>query len=427
MGYQNRRTFSPLLITVLLMLSQVSFAQYHLIHGQQRGELSGISIRQPGQSLVDTISISGEINQMQPYVPPDASPRWVKLDPLKNNYRDKKIKKLYLQYFSGEVKLFFKGKDSLTITEDQAIRAGLLSALSTEVPEIITVDSPLYVGERILIHIEKQDPHNRLFSITTPIGATSTPDEYEVPYYLPGDLWILETGQDGKTKRVHKYHIVWPPGTYTEEQPDFFIGKIHSVIADHNLIKAQNELTIPAGYRFREATMYFSGSGFRKNIVCTDTHVSMEAMKKFIDLSLPGTDITIDNVLVIDPKGQKLSLPAKSYKLIDNLDIRSNYAGLISHPDYPGGTIALLTYILQNLADVPAGKFPRGKFYQDFSFIINPDGSVEDLYNRDHYAKDVVGGFCYDVIKNSTGWTPGSYKGKNVRMILNMYFTVEIK
>ncbi len=88
-------------------------------------------------------------------------------------------------------------------------------------------------------------------------------------------------------------------------------------------------------------------------------------------------------------------------------------------PEYPGGDIALLQYLSNNIIYPEAAKEKKisGRVY--VNFIVQRDGSAS-------HVKIIrgIGGGCDEeairVIKNLQGWKPGIKNGKPVRVFMNI-------
>ena len=423
MSYQNRKIIITLLaILFLAATSNTSIAQY-LLHGKQASiSMDSLSKERHSKYQISTISVSGYINTANLYMSQYVPQPWEKLDPLVTVYEGRKIKKMMVQHSTGKVILFLKGKDVINFTEDAAIASGFLRPSPS--PEIIRIDSPLYAGDRMLVHIKKQDPQDDLVSLSAPFKATENEYEYALQYYTPGTIWILETGYDGRTKRVFEYRVEWPAEQSTGAAPDFFPGEIRSTFVDYNLFKKQDKLTITNGYTLSGATVYFSGNGFSNVCTSTLTGPSFNGLRGFMEVCLPGTDVTFDNVSVLDASGNKILLQGKSYKLIDSLDIRKNYAPLINMPDFPGGTYGLVMNVLQNLAALPPERLIKGRVDMDLSFIVETDGTLTEVFDKKNYVKNRLDETCYEMIRQSATWIPGTYKGEKMRMMVNVQFSI---
>ncbi|HMC99986.1 MAG TPA: hypothetical protein VKH37_07530, partial [Ferruginibacter sp.] len=261
-------------------------------------------------------------------------------------------------------------------------------------------------------------------SINAVIDSTETPDEYRVQVNSPRELLILELGEDGKKLRVYQYNVAWSPDQKPPDSAEFYVGDIQSPQVDFNLFKKQNNITVTKGYRLTSATVYFSGTGFSRVYISKDS-VFSNFQNRLIDLCLPGSVITYDMVSAVDPVGKTIMLPGRSYRLTDLNDVKDDYASLVVYPDFEGGDKALRHYVLKALEKFRPNELERGKYKFFFSVIVNTDGSLSDVYDEDP-TKSEFEHICYYLIKNSTGWIPGTFRGQKVRMIAPVYLDIEV-
>jgi protein TonB len=84
-------------------------------------------------------------------------------------------------------------------------------------------------------------------------------------------------------------------------------------------------------------------------------------------------------------------------------------------PEYPGGTVAMLSYIQQNL------KYPEGAKEQEIQgrvivqFTIEKDGTVSDV-NVVKSVDPLVDAEVVRIVSNMPAWKPGMHEGKPVRV-----------
>jgi hypothetical protein len=414
---------------MLVITSSNSHAQY-IIEGAKyrsiRDSLIGNEKSQLQKDPINSISLSYELAGLQSYINYQQLP-WKNQIPLLSNYQGRKIKKLFVQHDAGKVVIIFKGADSLAVTEDEAIKEGLLPKSTFSANEITKIDTQLYAGSIIPIHIKLQDPENSLVSRLTLIKPTGTAYDYELESYIPGDVWIMEKGTDGLIKKVYAYNLLPDPEQY-HTKADFFAGGINSLMVDYNFFKKLQEVTVSSGYRFSSGTIYFTEIGSLKMKSVTLSSPSLLPAKYMLDLCLPGSTVTFDSVTLTDSTGEKIVLLGKSYYLIDKDDIRTSYAGLITNPYFEKGILNLYKDVTETLIRLPYLNLTKGKFDFDFSFIVESDGSLSDIYKIDFSGKEEIFRACYNLVKNSNKWIPGTYKGNPIKMPLeNLRFSIEIK
>lgn len=84
-------------------------------------------------------------------------------------------------------------------------------------------------------------------------------------------------------------------------------------------------------------------------------------------------------------------------------------------PEYPGGTVAMLSYIQQNL------KYPEGAKEQEIQgrvivqFTIEKDGTVSDV-NVVKSVDPLVDAEVVRIVSDMPAWKPGMHEGKPVRV-----------
>lgn len=84
-------------------------------------------------------------------------------------------------------------------------------------------------------------------------------------------------------------------------------------------------------------------------------------------------------------------------------------------PEYPGGTVAMLSYIQQNL------KYPEGAKEQEIQgrvivkFTIETDGTVSDV-NVVKSVDPLVDAEVVRIVSDMPAWKPGMHEGKPVRV-----------
>lgn len=419
-----------MVLILLLTLIFTGLQAQYVIEGAKyksiRDSLLGNKNTQNPIDVINSITINYTLSGPQLYSLNNKM-RLQKAKSLKNNYQSKKIKEVLLDHQYGKAVLVLKGKDSICITEDLAIKEGILAESSFNESQVIKVDSPLYVNKINPVYIKLQHPENNLVSKQLLIKPTGVPYEYELESYLPGDGWIIETDPCGNTKMVYAFTSVPDPDQVTSSA-DFFVGNLNSLIVDYDFFKKQEIMTASKGYRFSSGTVYFAELGAMKVKSVTLAGPSLGNVKLFMNLCLPGSTIMFDNVELIDSSGQKLTPVGKSYYLVDKNDIRPVYSVLISTPYFDKGTLSLYSYLIETLVRLPGINLKKGIFDFDFSFIVEADGSLTDIYMPDFIGKDEIYQACYKLVKYSNGWVPGSYKGINIRMPSeDLHFSVVIK
>ena len=80
--------------------------------------------------------------------------------------------------------------------------------------------------------------------------------------------------------------------------PVFRIGDITGVRMAADVFKKQKKVTVTGDYEFIGATVYFSGNGFPKVGVTNLSGTDLTPLSTFIQESVPGTNITFDNISI---------------------------------------------------------------------------------------------------------------------------------
>lgn len=418
-----------LLVVLFFIVNCSSSRAQYIIEGAKyrsiRDSLLGNKKSLQQKDLINSISVTYQLTETGFYTDPDQM-SWQKTEALTKTYNGQKIRHILVQHGAGKAIIVLKGKDSVYITEAAAVKDGLLPNAFYTIKEIIKIDSPLYVGGNIPVYIKLQEPENKLVSLQAGIKSTGIPFQYELQSYLPGDVWVMEIGADGKTKKVYAYTLL-PDPEQPNTAPDFYVGEIRSAIPDYNLFKKQDKITVTKGYQFSGCTIYLTGPGSANVKQITITSPSLQPAKPLIDLCFPGSTVMFDNVTLLDSAGEKHTLMGKSYTLIDKDDIKSSYAGLFTGAHFVTGTTAFYRYIIETLIRLPNVNIAKGKFDFDFSFMVEANGTLTDIFKTDFTAKDEIYKACHDLIQYSNTWIPAAYKGENFRTPLNVSFTIEIK
>lgn len=413
---------------MLVISFNIAHAQY-IIEGAKyrsiRDSVIGNGKPQLQKDPINSITLNYQLTGTEFYTDPNKMP-WEKIEPLIKSYSGQKIRHILVQHGSGKAIIVLKGKDSINITESAAIKEGILPNSFYSIKEIIKVDSPLYVGSNIPVYIKLQDPENRLVSLQAGITSTGTPFKYELQSYLPGDVWVMEIGADGKTKKIYAYVLLPDPGQ-PGITPDFYIGEIRSAIPDYNLFKQQHKINVTDGYKFSGCSIYLTGPGADNVKQISIATASLLTAKSLMDLCFPGSTVMFDDVTLVDADGEKHVPMGKSYTLIDKDDIRDSYAGLFTRAHFTGGMLALYQYIIETLIRLPNVNITKGKFDFNFSFIVEADGRVTDIFKNDFSGKDEIYEACHNLIQFSNTWIPAFYKGEYIRTPVNISFTIEIK
>lgn len=88
-------------------------------------------------------------------------------------------------------------------------------------------------------------------------------------------------------------------------------------------------------------------------------------------------------------------------------------------PQYPGGQIAMMKYIMENM------KYPKQAMKEGIqgrvtvSFIVEKDGRVSNVRLL-HSVQSALDKEAIRVVKSMPKWTPGKHNGKPVRVRFNL-------
>lgn len=94
-------------------------------------------------------------------------------------------------------------------------------------------------------------------------------------------------------------------------------------------------------------------------------------------------------------------------------------------PQYPGGADAMDVFIQANITYPPEAKSQmiKGKVY--VQFIVEKDGSISDIQVR-RGAHPTLDGEAMRVVSLMPNWTPGSMRGKKVRVRYTLPITFSL-
>lgn len=244
---------------------------------------------------------------------------WFKVDPLKDQYHGKKIKRVMVQYASGKVYVFIKGKEKMVeINRKQAIKEGIL----TPPPQvkISNVDSPLYL--RIVNTITMESLDQREDSLLAPDGYVKRNDnknEFQCEVYVADSTQLIVINKWTKdTTQLFNYKIQRLPSNEVAE-PVVQYGNIKGVKATPAFFKEQKEISITKGFEFISATLYFVGKGFDNVYVRTLQGPLLSQLGKIIsDSCIEGSQVVIDNVLVRTAYGRLMHCTGRVVELANN-------------------------------------------------------------------------------------------------------------
>ena len=95
-------------------------------------------------------------------------------------------------------------------------------------------------------------------------------------------------------------------------------------------------------------------------------------------------------------------------------------------PQYPGGQIAMMKYIMENM------KYPKQAMKEGIqgrvtvSFIVEKDGRVSNVRLL-HSVQSALDKEAIRVVKSMPKWTPGKHNGKPVRVRFNLPVMFKLK
>ncbi|MEO8769514.1 MAG: N-acetylmuramoyl-L-alanine amidase [Ferruginibacter sp.] len=104
---------------------------------------------------------------------------------------------------------------------------------------------------------------------------------------------------------------------------DFSVGNISGTRVSFEEFKKQKTISVPAGFTFISATVYFSGKGFEDKLVITGIIKDLSSLQEYMEKCVPGTVVTFDDIKIQTEKGNILFIESKSYQLFDDKEIIS--------------------------------------------------------------------------------------------------------
>ena len=88
-----------------------------------------------------------------------------------------------------------------------------------------------------------------------------------------------------------------------EDRPEISFGEVNSGTMKASIFRRQKELRIPFGYKFKKATIFFTGAGFPHVKILNLFTVDTTPLKNALELCEPGTVVLIEKIFVEDSNG----------------------------------------------------------------------------------------------------------------------------
>ena len=367
--------------------------------------------------------------------------KWQEQAILKKEYAGKRIKQILLQRSTGRVMLFTRGGKGLQMDKATAIQEGLIApdpVIKNEKrsyipasPVDIYIEKPLLVGINNHVSLTMTETTD---SIAVYTGSTATysgtGNEYDITVTVPGHF-IFEV-LDSETKRTkYLYHFLAKRTAEDDLQtkPAVQLGIISGLTVTPAVLKKQQEINISNGYSLAGATVYFAGTGF-KDIVVVDIYKKLGFAKCYLDLCLPGSVFTFDNVRISDASGKIYTVDGFTIRVIeDSLQMNGplpDFYELTSYPQFSLGNDLLEFYVKQELVVKKTDSIPPGSQRVFLILKINTDGSVSSSCEGAFSKLSKLEQKCLAIIQNGPKWIPGKFKETDEPMIVVASFTVDV-
>ncbi|MEI9956817.1 MAG: hypothetical protein WDM90_11060 [Ferruginibacter sp.] len=96
-------------------------------------------------------------------------------------------------------------------------------------------------------------------------------------------------------------------------KPDFWVGNTVSTRVNIDSFKLNLDIKATDGYKFKNATVYFSGANFQNVVTATIYGSSLSAVSNLVNKCTAGSSITFDDVKLMDNKNKDIRVDGKSY------------------------------------------------------------------------------------------------------------------
>ena len=359
--------------------------------------------------------------------------QWGEQKLIVKKYAGKKIKQILFQKYTGRVVVFFHGQNNLEMDKATAVSEGLLMAdpvikkrekksFLPLNPIQIYIDSPLYIGTNNLIKIWGPDTSDIIIPLPgTLINYAGIENEYRVTVTTPGTVvFVFKDSVSKKEKYICHGLVKRLPGDDLVNEPELRLGNIRTLTASPELLMKQNELFVGNGFSISGGTAYFTGTGF-KSVIITVIDKKLTYMKPYIDLCLPGSQISFDNITVRDPSGKIFSVKGFYIQVTDDIHppaLSVDYYSITSYPEFISGDEGLKYFVKEQLAAIDKNDLIAENKKVGLIFKIEADGSVSPISDMELSKWTKFERRCFDIIKNGPKWQPGKFKEKNSVMVV---------
>ncbi len=154
--------------------------------------------------------------------------------------------------------------------------------------------------------------------------------------------------------------------TLPNQAPEFSVGNIIGTMVNIDSFKLQKEIRVTKGFKFKSASVYFSGANFQNvNVAFLDTS-GLFRLDTLIARCMPGSSVTFDNVKLINKKAEEIKIVGKAYLFYGggyvNID-SSRYSGNIieilelSKKSFISGTVYFSGANFPNVLTVYTGEY----------------------------------------------------------------------
>ena len=335
------------------------------------------------------------------------------IKPTSGTYNGEKIKKVFFQEATGKVTVITK-RSSYNIGETEAIRQGIVSVRTK--PEIVFPDTFYYANQPNIIHVKTGNENDYVQSFDTRIKQTGDKNNYEFNFPSQGTFSIIISDNvNYQIKKIIKVRVIDKPNDVTTKMPRIYVDREMGNIIDFRDFKQLQSLNLSEGYSFAGANLYFSGTSFDNVRVGYINELAIDKQKYFMDVLLPGSSITIDNIKVKDPKGDTITIQGISLLLVDSSDLRINYQPCFKRAEFPGGEQALYNYFERYMEITKEEIAALDRKVLFFNLKVSSTGLVSE--NGSSTLTNIEKKFM-DLFIKGPAWVPASYKSEPVNSIL---------
>ena len=150
--------------------------------------------------------------------------------------------------------------------------------------------------------------------------------------------------------------------TLPNQAPEFSVGNIIGTRVNIDSFKLQKEIRVANGFKFKSASVYFSGANFQNvNVAFLDT-IDLFLLDTLIARCIPGSVVTFDNVKLINKKDEEITIAGKAYLFYGGVyvknDSRNNIEILeLSKKSFISGTVYFSGANFPNVLTVYGGEY----------------------------------------------------------------------